>query len=124
MFKTFLHSIIFLLIIVNCDAQVGSAAIISDSEKDLIPEGIAVDGRTGSIYVSSIAKHKIIKIYGQGKSKDFISANENGFLEGLGMKVDQKRNLLWAISVITAPKSYISQVHGFDLTSGKQKQFY
>src|SRR5215204_4593431 len=109
MFKTFLHSIIFLLTVVNCDAQVRSAAIMSNSERDLIPEGIAVDGRTGSIYVSSIAKHKIIKIDGGGKSKDFISANENGFLEGLGMKVDEKRNLLWAISVKTAPKLFISQ---------------
>ena len=121
--KIFLHSI-FLFIIIKCDAHFGSVTIISNSEKDLIPEGIAVDGRTGSIFISSIAKQKIIKIDTQGKCKDFISANEHGFLEGLGMKVDAKRNLLWAISVKTAPKLYISQVHAFNLTSGKQEQFY
>lgn len=123
MLKIFLHSI-FLLIIIKSDAQFRSVAIISNSERDLIPEGIAVDYKTGSIYVSSIAKQKIIKIDAQGKCKDFISTNEHGFLEGLGMKVDAKRNLLWAISVTTAPKLYVSQVHAFNLASGKQEQFY
>jgi len=123
MLKIFLH-IIFLFIVIKCDAQFQSVAIISDSERDLIPEGIAIDGRTGSIFISSIAKQKIIKIDTQGKCKDFISTNEYGFLEGLGMKVDAKRNLLWAISVKTATKLYISQVHAFNLTSGKQEQFY
>ena len=123
MLKIFLHSI-FILISINCDAQLGSSEMISNSEKDLIPEGIDVDGRTGIIYVSSIAKQKIIKIDARGKSKDFISTNEHDFLEGLGMKVDARRNLLWAISVKTAPKLYISQVHAFNLTSGKQEQFY
>ena len=121
--KLFLNSV-FLLIIITSDAQLRTTAIISDSERDLIPEGIAVDGRTESIYVSSIAKQKIIKIDFRGKCKDFISTNKHGFLEGLGMKVDAKRNLLWTISVKTAPKLYISQVHAFNLTSGKQEQFY
>ena len=96
MLKIFLHSI-FLLIITVANSQTASTEIISDSEKDLIPEGIAVDSRTGSIFVSSIAKQKIIRIDAHGKSKDFISKNEHGFMEGLGMNVDMKRNLLWAI---------------------------
>ncbi len=123
MLKIFLHSF-FLLIITTANAQFLNSAIISDSEKDLIPEGIAVDSRTGTRYISSIAKQKIIKIDAQGKHKDFISTNKDGFLEGLGLKVDIKRNLLWAISVKTAPKLYVSQVHAFNLTSGKQEQFY
>src|SRR5688500_1311206 len=123
MLKIFLHSI-FLLIITVANSQTASTVIISDSEKDLIPEGIAVNGRTGSIFVSSIAKQKIIRIDAQGKSKDFIATNEHGFMEGLGMKVDMKRNLLWAISVKTAPQLYISQVHAFNITSGKQEHFY
>ena len=105
-------------------AQINPVVIISDSEKDLVPEGITVDSKTGSIYISSIAKQKIIVINKNGKHKDFVSTNKHKFLEGLGMKVDVDRNLLWAISVKTAPKQYVSQVHGFNLKSGKQEQFY
>jgi DNA-binding beta-propeller fold protein YncE len=113
-----------LLIVGKMNAQMQPAAIISGSETDLIPEGIAVDGRTGNIYVSSIARQKIIVLDANGNQKDFIANNKHGFLEGLGMKVDNKRNLLWAISVKTQPKSYKSQVHAFDLASGKVEQLY
>jgi len=59
-----------------------------------------------------------------GKCKDFIRSGEHGFLEGLGMKVDSKRNLLWALSNKKDGKWFISQVHGFDLSSSKMKHFY
>jgi hypothetical protein len=106
------------------NAQNKPFVIATDSEIDLIPEGIAVDARTGIIYISSIAKQKIIAIDENGKHRDFISTNQHGFLEGLGMKIDEKRNLLWAISGIRQDKWFTSQVQAFDLTTGKPEHLY
>ena len=87
---------------------------------NLIPEGIAVDSKTGIIFISSIAQRKIIKIQG-GVSSDFIPAGKDGFLEGLGMKVDRKRKYLWALSNIRKGNSFTSQIHAFDLASGDRR---
>ena len=122
--RSILLSVFVLIVVGKIHGQLQPAAVISGSEKDLVPEGIAVDGRTGNIYVSSIAKQKIVVIDAKGNQRDFIASGEHGFLEGLGMKVDSKRNLLWAISVKTQPKSYKSQVHAFNLNSGKTEQSY
>lgn len=61
----------------------------------LIPEGIAVCEKDGSIFISSIAQHKIIRIDSNFKAVDFISSGRDNFLEGLGMKTDEARGLLW-----------------------------
>ena len=98
--------------------------IKTNSQNGLVPEGIAVDTRTGIIYISSIAKHKIIAVDRNGKCADFIKQDQDGFLEGLGMKIDKKRNWLWAISVTTAPRSFTSKVYAFNLASAKQEQVY
>lgn len=98
--------------------------MVTGSERELIPEGIAVDRRTGIIYVTSIASHKIISIDQKGNCRDFISSGTQGFLEGLGMKIDTKRNLLWALSNIKEGRWFTSQVHGFDLSTSKIKETY
>ena len=116
--------ICFVFILSLAKAQEKQTIIATNSENDLIPEGIAVDTRTGSIYVSSIAKQKIIVIDEKGKHRDFISTNQHGFLEGLGMKVDASRNLLWALSDKHEGKWYTCQVHAFDLTTGQPAHFY
>jgi outer membrane protein assembly factor BamB len=89
----------------------------------LIPEGIAVDA-AGRIYVSSINLHKIIVIEKDGSHRDFIPAGHDKYLEGLGMKIDGKRNWLWALSNIQQGKTYTSQVHAFDLETGKTQQYH
>ncbi|HVE60788.1 MAG TPA: hypothetical protein VNA26_03160, partial [Chitinophagaceae bacterium] len=108
---------------VYCQAQ-RSSTILTDSENDLIPEGIAVDTSTSTIYISSIAKQKLIAIDKNGKHKDFISSGQDNFLEGLGMKIDYKRKWLWVVSNKRIDKWFTSQVHAFDLKSGKKQQFY
>src|SRR5688572_16859465 len=65
---------------------------------NLIPEGIAIHPDNGTIYISSIAQKKIVTVMADGTSADFISEGQDGFLEGLGMKVDKKRSFLWALS--------------------------
>ncbi|NTS39902.1 hypothetical protein HRG84_03215 [Flavisolibacter sp. BT320] len=100
------------------------ALVEADTETDLIPEGIAIDNRNGKIYITSINRHKIIVVDGQGKTADFIEPGQDGFLEGLGLKVDEKRNWLWALSVLRQEKQFYSKIHAFDLTTGKTVQQY
>ncbi len=79
-------------LILNAHSKAQKPHVIkTDSEKDLIPEGIAVDASTGIIYISSIAKQKIIAVDSNGVVSDFVKTGDNGYLEGLGMKVDKKK---------------------------------
>jgi sugar lactone lactonase YvrE len=95
-----------------------------ENQLNLIPEGIAVHPGNGTIYVSSIAQKKIIKATTDGVSADFVREGQDGFLEGLGMKVDPKRGFLWALSNIRKGKEVTSQIHAFDLASGKTMHHY
>lgn len=103
---------------VNCQAQVIKAHIYP-SALHLVPEGITADTRTGRIYVSSIAQQKIVVISQSGQVSDFIAGNTGGFGEGLGMKVDEKKNILWALSNKRKENVFTSMIHGFDLKTGK-----
>jgi hypothetical protein len=95
--------------------------IWTNADKTLIPEGIAVDDRSGKIFISSINRHKIIAVTTKGKVADFIHSDQHGFLEGLGMKVDGKRKLLWALSNKKENGVYTSQLQAFDLSTAAQK---
>lgn len=89
------------------------------NQLNLIPEGIAIHPDNGTIYISSIAQKKIIKVLPDGTSDNFIHEGQDGFLEGLGMKVDTKRSFLWALSNMRNGNKFTSQIHAFDLASGK-----
>lgn len=64
-------------------------------EKDLIPEGVAFDERTNTIYVSSIYRQKVIGIDPEGKEFTLIPKAEFEYFSPLGMEVDQNRYVLW-----------------------------
>ena len=66
------------------------------TERNLIPEGIAVSNKTGTIYVSSTFKRKIVQITAEGEVSDFISEKYDGIASVLGMEVDETRGILWA----------------------------
>lgn len=108
--------------ILTCEAQTKSFTLITDAERDLIPEGIAVHDTT--IYISSINKHLIVATDKHGKSKNFISSDQDGYAEGLGMKVDKKRSLLWAVSTLKDSSGFTNHLHAFDLATGLTKQHY
>jgi streptogramin lyase len=122
--KKSLLSIISAMIVVCTSAQIKPDVIFTKTEKDVIPEGITVDPADKTIYVSSIALKKIIAIDTNGMHKDFTKTNQDEFLEGLGMKVDAKKQWLWAVSNQKKGKWYISQVHAFDLKTKTVKQRY
>jgi sugar lactone lactonase YvrE len=108
--KKFVFSFIGLLIVLDLAAQSGAKVITTHTEKDVIPEGIAVNPANGMIYVSSIALKKIIAIDNDGSHKDFIKSGQHEFLEGLGMKIDPKKQLLWAVSNQKQDNWFISRV--------------
>ena len=68
------------------------------AERGLVPEGIAFDPRSGTFYVSSIARRKVVAIDAQGRARDLVRESEHGLMEALGMKVDAARDLLWVAS--------------------------
>ena len=87
------------------------------AEKDLIPEGIAFDPKSGSFFVSSIHKNKIIRIDKDQRVTDFIKSGQEGIGQALGMKAHDGK--LWVCSNTGEgnPKGK-SMVHAFDIASG------
>jgi len=113
-----------LIILNSASAQSNHTIILTKTEKDVIPEGITIDPFKGTIYVSSIAHKKIIGIDSNGVNQDFITTNQDGFLEGLGMKIDAKNHWLWAVSNEKQDNWFISKLHAFDLRTHSVKQQY
>jgi sugar lactone lactonase YvrE len=115
---------ICLLIVLNLPAQQGVKVITTYTEKEVIPEGITIDPAKGTIYVSSIALKKIIAINKDGSHKDFIKSGQHDFLEGLGMKIDARKQWLWVVSNAKVNNLFTSFVHVFDIQTGSLKQKY
>ena len=119
--KKYILSIIYLTTIACACAQTEYKAIVTTTEKHIIPEGIVVNPIDGKIYVSSIALEKIIAIDSNGFHQDFIKTNQDGFLEGLGMKIDTQKQWLWVVSNQKQGKWYHSQIHAFDIKNTHSK---
>jgi hypothetical protein len=77
---------------------VNTTVAYSLRERDLAPEGIAYDPVDKSFYVSSISKHKIVRLAPDGSVTDFKSSAQDGLGSTLGMKVDANRRYLWVTS--------------------------
>ncbi|HKI76943.1 MAG TPA: hypothetical protein VKA26_00210 [Ignavibacteriaceae bacterium] len=95
-------------------------------EKDLITESVAFDPETGSFYLSSIHKRKIVKIYKDGKTEDFKSEMEDSLWSVFGIKIDEKHRLLYACtSPMEQMINFNNEENGksallkYDLGSGK-----
>lgn len=96
-------------------------------EPDLIPEGIAFDASTRTLYVSSIRKRKIVAVSRDGRAKDFVAPGTGGLWSVLGMKIDPARRTLLACSEVDGPgmegfspaELGKSAVFEFDLATGR-----
>lgn len=65
-------------------------------EKDLIPEGIAVDPVSQKVYLNSLKSAKIVRCNLDGSNaEDFLSSHEHGYLSGFGMTI--QGNTLYAL---------------------------
>lgn len=116
--KFFIITLVLTFLVINLFAQQSPIVITLKNTETSIPEGIAVDSQTGDIYVTSINLHKIIVAKKNGSHRDFIVSGAEGFGEGLGIKIDEKRNRLWAASNKKEGNGFISQVHVFDKSTG------
>jgi sugar lactone lactonase YvrE len=95
-------------------------------QKDLVTEGIAYDPRTRAFYVSSVHHRKILRRSADGKVTDFVTEGREGLEAVLALRVDAKRNLLWACSaalpeMLGYEKSMdgSSSLFAYDLATGK-----
>lgn len=98
-------------------------------ERDLIPEGIAYDPQMKTFYVSSTYKRKIVAIDARGQARDFTAEGQDGLMGVVGMRVDPKRRLLWALcgdAGINMPMKVMDEknmgrsgVFKYDLKTGK-----
>jgi sugar lactone lactonase YvrE len=91
-------------------------------EKDLIPEGIAHDPKTGAFFVGSILKRKIVRIDKAGKVSDFKTSGQDGLWEVLGMEVDPETRTLWVCSAAgsaAAATDNASALFRFHVDTGK-----
>ena len=103
-------------------------------EKDLIPKGVAFDNRTGTIYVGSTFKRKIIRISKDGAVSDFIPEKMENVWSLIGMEVDEKRGTLWAntahanaVLPLIDPDTthdWMTNVYAFDIDRGKMIKNY
>ncbi len=85
---------------------VRSTVAFTLQEKDLIPEGIAADPKTGRLFVGSVEKRKIVALSADGKETSFVPSGAAGLGPVIGLRVDPARGWLWAVSEPTGrPKS-------------------
>jgi serine beta-lactamase-like protein LACTB, mitochondrial len=71
-------------------------------ERDLLAEGTAWDAKTGTLYLSSLYKRKIVAISPDGTTRDFIKSGDEGIGPVAGLEVDPVRRGLWAASMVLA----------------------
>ena len=88
------------------------------AEKDLIPEGITYSYVRNSFFISSILKNKIIEVSKTG-IRDFIKNGEDGFMGGVGLHIDEKRQVLWACSGNIMGEKFRTGLFAYNLNTGK-----
>lgn len=105
-----------------------SKVAVTLEEKDLVTESVAFDEKTGRFFISSIYKRKIVVVDKKGETADFIREGDSSIWSVFSLRIDHKRNSLWASSsAMTETKNILESEIGqagifeFDLASGKLK---
>ncbi|WP_159025674.1 SMP-30/gluconolactonase/LRE family protein [Aquimarina sp. Aq78] len=84
-----------LLGLISCISK-KSELIELNFEKDLMPEGIAVDGSTKKLYLNSLKNNKIVSSSLDGSNPTiFLKTNKHNYLAGFGMTI--KGDTLYAL---------------------------
>ena len=87
--------VLILIVLSSCNKET-PRLIQLDFEKDLIPEGIAIDFESESVFINSLRKDKIVKSKLDGSlPTEFIESNQYGYLSGFGMTI--KGDTLYAL---------------------------
>lgn len=106
-----------------------SSVAITLKDRSLHTEGIDYDEAHKTFYLGSIHKRKIVKVTSDGTASDFCPPAFKGMTSIFGLKVDAKRNVLWACSspmeeMENYDSTAQSAVFKFELSSGKLIQKY
>ncbi|MTI30000.1 SMP-30/gluconolactonase/LRE family protein [Xanthovirga aplysinae] len=84
-----------LIIILSCSKHESQLTSLK-FEKDLIPEGIAIDPQSQTLFLNSLRKNKIVSSKLDGNHpRNFINNSQFGYLPGFGMTV--KGDTLYAL---------------------------
>lgn len=99
------------------------------TDRSLHVESVSVNPKTGTAYVGSVHRRKIVAIDTNGNARDFTKSGEHGLTAILGLRVDTKRQLLWACSSpLEEMEGYDSllpsRVYRFDLQTGRLQAHY
>ena len=96
------------------------------AERALVATGIAVDSRSGDIYVASLRERKILRHPKAGGVSDFVREGQDGFLAAASLAIDSSRQIIYASSsAVPFMRGYRKEEEGksgvfaFDLKSGK-----
>lgn len=99
-------------------------------EKDLITESVAYDKKTKRFFIGSVRKGKIVAVEVNGRVKDFSAPTDN-LWSVFGIKIDEKRRILWACTAavpqlagFSKPDEGKSGIFKYDLDSGKLLKKY
>ncbi|MGB8474405.1 MAG: hypothetical protein WCE61_10000 [Candidatus Acidiferrum sp.] len=68
------------------------------TERDLVPEGLAYDGKRDLFYLGSLNRRKIVEIGRDGRITDFVPENRFSLLPVMGIRVDPNDDTVWADS--------------------------
>ena len=85
MVKKLFPALFLVFIILSCQQPEKHITVLS-FEKDLIPEGIAIDHKNRTLFINSLKKNKIVSASLIGENpKDLIKTDQHGYLSGFGM---------------------------------------
>ena len=79
-------------------ARAQSPVAFRITDREFVPEGIAYDPGTKTFYVGSTHLRKIVGVDARGVARDFKTSGQDGLRGVLGLRVDARRRLLWAVS--------------------------
>ena len=99
-------------------------------QKDLIPEGVAHDPKSGAFFVSSVRHRKIVRLAPDGVASDFVAEGRDGLQAALAIAVDAPRRALWVSSRATAQMAGFKQgepegrafLAEYDVDTGRQRR--
>ena len=111
---------IALFLLFACEKSPNERLFYELADKETVPEGIAFSEKTQKYYLTSVAKSKIVEVdKTTGAQKDFITQFQYGYMPGVGIFVDDHKEILYAIGGYFFIKDSLSSLFAFDLRSKK-----
>jgi len=109
---------------------VGSSRVaFTVADKELLPEGVTHDPKTGAFFVSSVHERKILRVGPDGAVGDFVPEARDGLLSTLALAVDAGSRSLWvSTDGVPQTKGVVKEDTGrsavieYDLDTGRKRR--